>query len=138
MCSKTAGSYSTARVRGCAHTAISRNSISGKRPAAIAGAIGASNNIAAVGGGMAELTIESLRLRFGGLVVLDGISLAIEAGELLALIGPNGAGKTSVLNCISGIYRGEGTIRFRGQDIGGRAPHDIAQLGIAQIGRAHV
>jgi len=81
---------------------------------------------------MAELTIESLRLRFGGLVVLGGISLAIEAGELLALIGPNGAGKTSVLNCISGIYRGEGTIRFRGQHIGGRAPHDIAQLGIAR------
>jgi branched-chain amino acid transport system ATP-binding protein len=81
---------------------------------------------------MAELTIESLRLRFGGLVVLDGVSLAIEARELLALIGPNGAGKTSVLNCISGIYRGEGAIRFRGQNIGGRAPHDIAQLGIAR------
>jgi branched-chain amino acid transport system ATP-binding protein len=81
---------------------------------------------------MAELTIESLRLQFGGLVVLDGISLAVEAGELLALIGPNGAGKTSVLNCISGIYRGAGAIRFRGQDIGSRAPHDIAQLGIAR------
>jgi branched-chain amino acid transport system ATP-binding protein len=81
---------------------------------------------------MAELEIESLKLRFGGLVVLDGISFAADAGELLALIGPNGAGKTSVLNCISGIYRGEGAIRFRGQDIGGRAPHDIAQLGIAR------
>ena len=41
-------------------------------------------------------------------------------GELLALIGPNGAGKTSVLNCISGIYRGEGAIRLRGEDINGR------------------
>ena len=54
-------------------------------------------------------------------MVLDGVSLAVEAGELLALIGPNGAGKTSVFNCISGIYRGEGAIRFRGADIGGRA-----------------
>ena len=54
------------------------------------------------------------------------------AGELLALIGPNGAGKTSVLNCISGIYRGDGAIRFRGRDIGGLPPHQIARLGIAR------
>src|ERR1035437_1014288 len=129
---KTVGSYSMAKARGCVRMAISRNSISDNRPAASAGAIGASSNIAAAGGGMAELEIESLKLRFGGLVVLDGISFAAVAGELLALIGPNGAGKTSVFNCISGIYRGEGAIRFRGQDIGGRAPHDIAQLGIAR------
>ena len=45
-------------------------------------------------------------MRFGGLTVLDGISFAVEPSELFALIGPNGAGKTSVLNCISGIYRG--------------------------------
>src|SRR3972149_8537795 len=132
MCSKTAGSCWTAKARGCARTAISRNSISDKPPAATAAAIVPSSNIAAAGGGMAELTIESLRLRFGGLVVLDGISLAIEAGELLALIGPNGAGKTSVLNCISGIYRGEGAIRFRGKDIGGPAPPEISQLGDAR------
>ena len=81
---------------------------------------------------MAELEIVSLKLRFGGLVVLDGISLAADAGELLALIGPNGAGKTSVLNCVSGIYRGEGSIRFRGKNIIGRSPHEIARLGIAR------
>ena len=66
---------------------------------------------------MAELEVRNSRLRFGGLTVLDGMSFAVEPGELFALIGPNGAGKTSVLNCISGIYRGEGAIRFRGQDI---------------------
>jgi branched-chain amino acid transport system ATP-binding protein len=81
---------------------------------------------------MAELTLESLTLRFGGLVVLDAVSLAVEAGELFALIGPNGAGKTSVLNCISGLYRGAGAIRFRGEDIAGRAPHEIARLGLAR------
>jgi branched-chain amino acid transport system ATP-binding protein len=81
---------------------------------------------------MAELEIESLTLRFGGLMVLDGVSLAIATGELFALIGPNGAGKTSVLNCVSGIYRGEGQIRFRGQDIVGREPHEIARLGLAR------
>ena len=81
---------------------------------------------------MAEITVENLRLRFGGLVVLDRISLAVAAGELLALIGPNGAGKTSVLNCISGIYHGDGTICFRGRNISGMTPHEIARLGIAR------
>jgi branched-chain amino acid transport system ATP-binding protein len=81
---------------------------------------------------MAELAVEHLRLRFGGLVVLDDVSFAVEPGELFALIGPNGAGKTSVLNCISGIYRGSGAIRLRGSDIAGRAPHDIARLGVAR------
>jgi branched-chain amino acid transport system ATP-binding protein len=81
---------------------------------------------------MAELAIEHLSLRFGGLSVLEDVSLAVEPGELFALIGPNGAGKTSVLNCISGIYRGDGRIRFRDQDIAGRAPHSIAQLGVAR------
>jgi branched-chain amino acid transport system ATP-binding protein len=81
---------------------------------------------------MAEIEIEGLTLRFGGLVVLDGVSFTVGPGELFALIGPNGAGKTSVLNCISGLYRGGGTIRFRGQELGGRSPHEIARLGIAR------
>jgi len=81
---------------------------------------------------MAELEVNSLNLRFGGLLVLDRISLAANAGELLALIGPNGAGKTSVLNCISGIYRAEGSIRFRGKNVIGQSPHEIAMLGIAR------
>jgi branched-chain amino acid transport system ATP-binding protein len=81
---------------------------------------------------MAELAVEHLSLRFGGLTVLDDVSFAAEPGELFALIGPNGAGKTSVLNCISGIYRGTGAIRFRGSDIAGKAPHEIARLGLAR------
>jgi branched-chain amino acid transport system ATP-binding protein len=81
---------------------------------------------------MAELEVEHLTLRFGGLVVLNDVSFAVESGELFALIGPNGAGKTSALNCISGLYRGEGHIRFHGESIVGKAPHDIARLGIAR------
>jgi branched-chain amino acid transport system ATP-binding protein len=81
---------------------------------------------------MAELEIERLTLRFGGLTVLDRVSLAVAAGELFALIGPNGAGKTSVLNCVSGIYRGAGEIRFRGERITGQEPHEIARRGLAR------
>jgi branched-chain amino acid transport system ATP-binding protein len=81
---------------------------------------------------MAELEVTALELRFGGLTVLDGVSFAVRPGELFALIGPNGAGKTSVLNCINGLYRGQGSIRFRGAEIAGRAPHEIARLGLAR------
>ena len=81
---------------------------------------------------MAELDVADLSLRFGGLTVLDDVSFSVAAGELFALIGPNGAGKTSALNCISGIYRGSGAIRFRGEDIARRAPHEIARLGLAR------
>jgi branched-chain amino acid transport system ATP-binding protein len=81
---------------------------------------------------MAELAVEGLGLRFGGLTVLDDVCFAVEPGELFALIGPNGAGKTSVLNCISGVYRGEGTIRLRDTPITGLAPHAIARRGLAR------
>src|SRR5436190_838625 len=108
-----------------------RNSTS-VRPAASGDPIVTSNNIAGLGGGMAELAVEHLSLRFGGLTVLDDVSFAVEPGQLFALIGPNGAGKTSALNCISGIYRGTGAIRLRGEDIADRAPHDVARLGIAR------
>ncbi|WP_172297301.1 ABC transporter ATP-binding protein [Pseudoruegeria sp. HB172150] len=82
---------------------------------------------------MADLQVENLALAFGGLKVLDDISISVAPGELFALIGPNGAGKTSVFNCISGIYRPRaGTIRFSGQSILGKTPHEIARLGLAR------
>jgi branched-chain amino acid transport system ATP-binding protein len=81
---------------------------------------------------MVDISVEHLSLRFGGLTVLDDVSFAVAPGELFALIGPNGAGKTSVFNCISGIYHGDGAIRFRGTNIKGHAPHEIARLGIAR------
>jgi branched-chain amino acid transport system ATP-binding protein len=82
---------------------------------------------------MAELRLKSVSLAFGGLKVLDGISLATRPGELLALIGPNGAGKTSVLNCVCGLYRpNAGSIEFDGRAITREKPHRIARLGIAR------
>ncbi len=81
---------------------------------------------------MAELEVERVSLGFGGLKVLTDISFSAAAGEMLALIGPNGAGKTSLFNCISGIYSASGRIRFRGQDLIGKKPHEIAALGVGR------
>src|SRR3954464_2023649 len=82
---------------------------------------------------MAELELKDVSLAFGGLRVLQDVSLSARAGELLALIGPNGAGKTSVLNCICGLYRpAAGEILFRGNAITRNRPHVIARAGVAR------
>ncbi len=79
------------------------------------------------------LRVERLSLAFGGLTVLNGVSLEVGPRELLALIGPNGAGKTSVLNCISGIYRpSAGRIFFGADELTHERPHRIARRGIGR------
>lgn len=81
----------------------------------------------------ALLTIDSLRLAFGGLDVLDGVSFEVEKGSICGLIGPNGAGKTSLLNCISGLYRpAAGQITLDGQSLLGRPPESLAHLGLSR------
>jgi ABC-type branched-subunit amino acid transport system ATPase component len=56
----------------------------------------------------ALLVMERVSLSFGGLAVLNDVSLEIRPGERIAVIGPNGAGKTSLLNCINGFYHPSG------------------------------
>ena len=81
---------------------------------------------------MAELEVDDLSLRFGGLTVLEHLSFKVGSAELFALIGPNGAGKTSAFNCINRIYRGEGRIHFRGHDISTLGPCAVARLGLGR------
>ena len=79
------------------------------------------------------LEVRDLRLSFGGIEALGGISLSVVEGETLALIGPNGSGKTSLFNCITGIYRPTaGSIAFRGESLLERSPEAITGLGIAR------
>jgi len=64
---------------------------------------------------------------------LKGVSLEVNEGEIVTLIGSNGAGKSTTLRTISGIARARsGTVRFRGEEIQDRKPHDIVAMGIAQ------
>lgn len=79
------------------------------------------------------LRLEAVQKRFGGLVVLNNIDIAVGANELIGLIGPNGAGKSTLFNIITAIYTPtQGRIRFRDRDITGTAPHRICRLGIAR------
>jgi branched-chain amino acid transport system ATP-binding protein len=79
------------------------------------------------------LEVDSVTLRFGGLVALDDVSFHIAEGEILGLIGPNGAGKTTCFNAVTGVYRPtSGDIRFNGASITGMKRHKITQMGVAR------
>jgi branched-chain amino acid transport system ATP-binding protein len=81
----------------------------------------------------ALLAVERVSLGFGGLAVLNNVTMAVRRGERAAVIGPNGAGKTSLLNCINGFYHPDaGRIRYRGREITRAAPYDIARLGVGR------
>jgi branched-chain amino acid transport system ATP-binding protein len=84
------------------------------------------------------LEVRGVTLRFGGLVSLDDVSLAVPAGEVSAVIGPNGAGKTSLFNCLTGAYTPqEGEVWFNAEgtkpaQLVGKSPHKITGLGVAR------
>ena len=80
------------------------------------------------------LEIENLDFYYGDAQALDGVSLAAEEGELIAIVGANGAGKTSLIRTIAGMLTPRaGRIRFRGNDITGLPSHRVCNLGIGQV-----
>jgi branched-chain amino acid transport system ATP-binding protein len=82
---------------------------------------------------MSLLQVDDLAIHFGGVKAVDGVSFAVEEGEVFSIIGPNGAGKSTIFNLISRFYKPtRGTIKFDGQDITGLAAHEIGPLGIAR------
>jgi branched-chain amino acid transport system ATP-binding protein len=80
------------------------------------------------------LSVTNLEARYGAILALRDISLAVEEGELVALVGPNGAGKTTTLAVVAGLHRpSRGTVLFEGKSLAGRAPEDVARLGISMV-----
>ena len=79
------------------------------------------------------LELDSVTVRFGGIVALSGISFAAKAGEITGLIGPNGAGKTTIFNCISRLYTfSEGEITFCGHRLSRMPAHAMARIGVGR------
>ncbi len=80
------------------------------------------------------LEIAGLDLFYGDAQALDGVSLSVAAGEIVAIVGANGAGKSSLIRTVFGMERPHrGSIRFEGREIAGEPPHRICNLGIGQV-----
>jgi branched-chain amino acid transport system ATP-binding protein len=80
------------------------------------------------------LSVEAIDVFHGDAQALDGVSLDVEAGAIVAIVGANGAGKTSLIRTIAGMNRpARGAIRYRGQDIAGWPSHRVCDLGIGQV-----
>jgi branched-chain amino acid transport system ATP-binding protein len=79
------------------------------------------------------LEVLNVRKSFGGLLAVDGVSFHVEAGKIKALIGPNGAGKTTLFNLVTGLLKPDaGRIRFKGREVQGRKPYQVAHLGMSR------
>ena len=79
------------------------------------------------------LEARDVRQFYGDFCALDGVSLAVEPGQLVSIIGPNGAGKSTLINVLTGLLRpSAGAVRFKGRDIRGVGPVRLARLGLAR------
>ena len=80
------------------------------------------------------LSVSDLEVFHGDARALDGVSLEVEEGAIVAIVGANGAGKTSLIRTIAGMHRpARGRIALRGADIAGLPPHRVCNLGIGQV-----
>jgi branched-chain amino acid transport system ATP-binding protein len=79
------------------------------------------------------LRAEGIRKLYGEFCALDGVSLAIRAGEFVSIIGPNGAGKSTLINVLTGVLRpSAGVVTFKDRDVSGLGPARLARLGMAR------
>ena len=83
---------------------------------------------------MAMLEVKDLKVNYGMIQAIKGVSFHVEQGEVIALIGANGAGKTTILHTITGLLSPkEGSVTFEGTDITKIPPHKIVSMGMAHV-----
>ena len=82
---------------------------------------------------MTLLEAIDVRKFYGTFCALDGVTLAVPAGQFVSILGPNGAGKTTLVNVLTGLTPpSSGRVRFKGEDVGGAGPVRLARLGMAR------
>lgn len=80
------------------------------------------------------LRLQSVITYYGRILALRGISLHVDAGEIVAIVGPNGAGKTTALNTISGVIGSKsGKVIFDGEDVTGKSTERLVEMGLVQV-----
>ncbi len=83
---------------------------------------------------MMMLTVDNISVYYGNLQALDGVSLSVDAGEIVSLVGANGAGKSTVLKTLAGVLSPRsGRIVFQDKEIGGLSQHRIARMGVSLV-----
>jgi len=83
---------------------------------------------------MLLIELKNVSVRYGEIEALRGVSLSVEAGEVVTLLGGNGAGKSTTLRAISGLTKpASGEILFEGKSLAGLGPEEIVRMGIAHV-----
>ena len=80
------------------------------------------------------MMIENLKVAYGGVVAIDGISLHVDSGEFVGIVGPNGAGKSTMLNAVGGWRSAlSGSVKYGTKEILNSDSEEIARMGIALV-----
>ncbi len=79
------------------------------------------------------LEVNGLHAFYGKSHVLHGVTLEVGRGEIVSLLGRNGAGRSTALKAIMGLARAEGSVKFKGEEIAGMKPHQIAWRGLGYV-----
>ena len=81
----------------------------------------------------AMLQVQGLHAYYGKSHILHGVDMEVREGEIVALLGRNGAGRSTTVKTVMGLVHGEGSVRYRGEEVLGRKAFDIARRGIGYV-----